>query len=47
MGLSETIVAAMIGAMATIMTATFQLAMSLRGRAKAGTGPNAVPRARW
>ena len=39
MGLSETIVAAMIGAMATIMTATFQLAMSLRGRAKAETRP--------
>ena len=38
MGLSETIVAAMIGAMATIITATFQL-LHLRGRAKAETRP--------
>jgi len=38
MGLSETIVAAMIGAMATIITATFQL-LHLRGRAKAESRP--------
>ena len=40
MGLSETILAAMIGAMATIMTATFQLLMAIRGKAKAETRPN-------
>jgi hypothetical protein len=39
MGLSETIVAAMIGAAATIMTATFQLLMVIRGKAKAETRP--------
>ncbi|HKE44108.1 MAG TPA: hypothetical protein VKB41_06180 [Steroidobacteraceae bacterium] len=39
MGLSETIVAAMIGAAATIMTATFQLLMAMRGRAKAESRP--------
>jgi hypothetical protein len=38
MGLSETILAAMIGAAATIMTATFQL-LHLRGKAKAETRP--------
>lgn len=39
MGLSETILAAMIGAAATIMAATFQLLMALRGRGKAETRP--------
>jgi hypothetical protein len=38
MGLSETILAAMIGAAATIMTATFQL-LHMRGKAKAETRP--------
>lgn len=39
MGLSETILAAMIGAAATIMTATFQLLMAMRGKAKAEARP--------
>lgn len=39
MGLSETILAAMIGAAATIMAATFQLLMVIRGRGKAETRP--------
>ena len=47
MGLSETIVAAMIGAMATIMTATFQLLMSSAAGQKLKPGPSATPRARW
>jgi len=39
MGLSETIVAAVIGAGATMLTAMFQLGIALRARAKAETRP--------
>ncbi len=39
MGLSETILAAMIGAAATIMGATFQLLMAIRGRGKSESRP--------
>ena len=39
MGLSETILAAMIGAAATIMTATFQLVMAFRNRTRTETRP--------
>jgi hypothetical protein len=39
MGLSETIVAAMIGAAATIMAATVQFLMAIRGKSKAETRP--------
>jgi hypothetical protein len=39
MGVSETIVAAMIGAMATVMTAMFQLFCAIRARSKADVKP--------
>ncbi|HEU4530484.1 MAG TPA: hypothetical protein VFR59_04830 [Steroidobacteraceae bacterium] len=39
MGLSETILAAMIGAAATIMTAIFQLVMAFRNRARTESRP--------
>ncbi len=39
MGISETIIAAMIGALATVTTALFQLFTALRHRAKVDTRP--------
>lgn len=49
MGLSETILAAMIGAAATMLTALSQLMMSLRAKAKAETRPkrNAMRSLMW
>jgi len=40
MGISETIVAAMIGAIATVTTALFQLVMAWRNRGKVDSRPN-------